>query len=418
MRLRGLGELLPPVPVTVLVVVAAASALPWLRVLDEWGPSLAADDRTRGLLTSAKELVQFAEVWLVAFLVFRGVGRDARFRRWLVPVLAVVALALWGSALAEYVAAVSGRSLRGLADVGEIDGLFGLRYNPSFLQVLGSESSKNVLGLALAVLAPLLLGAAWGQPQMWARWLLAALALVLLTGILHLGLLIAALAGCVLVAALAQRRYAVPAVLLTALLVLGAAVSWRGSQHGPILLDSVALCRQEDRFGLLPMPMKGISQTTGRADWSPWQQKYEEWQAALNGISFSPLLGHGLGSYQARINPFYARGQLETLWIEKLPRNLMEKDAHSVYFVFGVETGVLGLLALCWVLVWGVQSALRARARTALAADRWLMCGVAGALVALLLAGVFTSFLVRGVALLAMLLLALPTATEPEAGEA
>lgn len=399
----------PDACLLVFLGIAACSLLPACRWLDAWTPRLPPAERRVSPAGALKEWLQYVEVFAVAWLVFREMLRCKAQRRVLIWTLAGCAAATLAAGFWEYALALSGRAPRGLAAVGEVDGWFGLAWNPSRPKFHGSESSHNVLGLYLAMLAPLWLALAWrDDAPWWRRGLCLVLALASLVLILNAALLAAAVAGCLAVAALHRWRWLVPATVAGILLVLG---TWcaKVPEHARILVDSVALFRHADPYGLLPMPAKGQGEQSFAA-WSPWQQKYVERQAALNALSWSPLLGHGLGSYQARIDAFYGASRQDQLWLEKGAANLMETDAHGLYFVLLVETGLLGLLGLLWILADAWRQAARVRAETSDGFDRALLAGVMGALLVLALGGFTGSFVVRGLQLVAALLLAVPAA--------
>jgi len=415
-------RVLPPLGIWLLLLVGTWSVVGWARPLDAWyGEELAGDPAARAAAWRAgiKELVQYAAVLLGGYMVFAAAFRDPRARRWAYVALLVVGglsvLVAWG----EYAAVSRGSTLRGLADTMSVDGLFGVRHNPTRADATGSESSRNVLGLYLAWLLPLglaTLAAPWPWYARAGGVLLAALGLGV---VLHAGLLVAAIVGCLVVAATWARAWAVHTTALGALLVLltvalavqALSVHDYPNQHGVVLMDSVALHRHADVTGLQPMPLTGRGGEDYR-QWNPWQEKYVEMQAALNVFSFSPLLGHGLGRYQKVIGAGYSDSRLPSLrWIQEEPANYMEGNAHSLYQVLAVETGALGVLALLALLIGALRAALpRLAAGGPL---RYQAMGVTGALVALGLGTCFGSFMVRGLAVLTVALLALAT-TPPD----
>jgi len=69
------------------------------------------------------------------------------------------------------------------------------------------------------------------------------------------------------------------------------------------------------------------------------------WQNALVMIKKRPFLGHGPGGYQV-FSPKYApEGK------EKFSFLLGQKHAHNIFLQLAVEAGIVGLLALSWLLV-------------------------------------------------------------------
>ncbi len=402
-RQKPVAWLPPPLPVIVLLAVCFISMFDWARLFDH--SQMEADG-----MKSLTELAQYVEILLLAWLFFRELFCDRRLRRWLIWALAGGAAVVILVGLIEYMVILSGVTRRGLAAIGDLDSIFGFQYNPGRSRITGSESSRNILALYLLLAVPVLLALSAAPFRRAVRIGLAILAALGLCLILSLPLLICTVLGCLLVACLWRHKPALPAVAGVILLIL-LLMCLVNRQHGRILLDSAALYRSRDTYGLLPMPAKGQGQTTF-GEWESWQQKYLERQAALTAVSWSPLFGLGIGNYQAKINTFYTATLpgLEAHQVEKKAANLMEKDTHSLYLVQAVETGVLGVMALLWLLIYSLKQAFAARAA---AADPWeqaLLTGVAGSLLALILGGFYGSFMVRGVHFLAIVLMALPAA--------
>jgi hypothetical protein len=405
-RRRCWRALLPPAVILGFVALCGVTVVDGLRWLDSYD---GAADRGAGL----RELVQLAEVLGAGFVVFRLAFRQPAWRLAAAGVLLGMAVITGLCAAVEYRAAVAAGPTVGFVNAQQVDGLFGFAFNPTRSKTTGSESSRNVLAMYLALIMPLAVALLLG-PGVSRRWrLLGGAAAVLAAALtLSLPLLLCGLVGAVSVAMLARCQWRAVLVLVGGVAVVGVTCAvWR--HHGLLLLDSVALYRQHDTYGLLPAPMTGQGLYPTRAeqpvalDWNPWQQKYVEWQAAANAVSYSPLLGHGLGTYQTRINAFYSFSRLAALGVPKSPVNYMERDAHGQFVVQAVETGVLGVLGLVAVLLVLLHSALRARERCADDLQRALLAGAAGSLVVLLVSGLFGAFLIRGVQFVAVALMAL-----------
>ncbi len=396
---------LPPLPIVVLLIVCFLSIFKQTRVLDQIG----LETDTKG---GVKELVQYIEVLLVGFCFFREFFRDRRSRCWLIWTLSIGAAAVILVGLGEYLATMSGRTMRGVLDIAEIDSLFGFRYNPARSTASGSESSQNVLAVYLVMLLPVLFAltmAPFKKPMRIGLLVLAGLGFGL---ILSLPLLLCAVVGVLVVAGLQKQRLAMTATMAGLGLILFVFCA-ANRHHGKILVDSAAMFRSEDHYGLIPMPLKGKGMGSEGRNWEPWQQKYMERQAVLTAVTWSPLLGHGLGNYQRKINRFYGETRPDLIGhgMSKIPRNLMEKDSHGLYWVQAMETGTLGLAALFLFLCACTRQAFAARRLKEIDDwDRALLTGVAGMTVALLLAAWTGSFLVRGLQFIAIPLLALPAA--------
>ncbi|MCK5849413.1 MAG: hypothetical protein KAH23_00755 [Kiritimatiellae bacterium] len=400
------AQWVPPLPLMALLVVCIFSLVDRLRILDQTGLSV---DRGKGI----KELIQYVEM-AAAWLFFRHVLAEKRFRRWFAWLLATGAAAVILVGLAEYVAIVSGRTLRGLLDINELDSILGFQFNPSRYNTTGSESSRNVLAVYLAMAVPCLfgLGLAWKSRLLrTAMIVLAGLGLCLC---LSAPILVCTVAGCLTVACLLKSKHALPFTFAGIFIVLLVMCTVQ-KHHGRILLDTSAIHRVTDEYGLQPMPVKGLGVTTYEG-WDSWQQKYVERQAAMSAIGFSPLLGLGLGNYQAKINMFYSTPYLDGHAIEKSSINFMEKDAHGLYQVQAVETGLLGVGCLLWFLISIFRQAVVA-GRDAGERDRALLIAVAGSIMALIMVCWYGSFMVRGLQFIAMAMLALPESVKgKEAG--
>lgn len=390
LRKREWAALLPPLPVVALLAVAALTLVDKLRLMD--GSYTQVD--VRG---GVKELIQYAEVFLGGWLFFGWALARARARRAALATLVAMCVVCVIAALMEY--------SRMTVSVQGIDGIFGIAYNPTRSSSTGSESSRNLLALYLALMAPILLGLMGAARLWWQRGLLALILLSVFAATLSLWLLVCALLGCSLVAGCSGRRWAIPLVLLSGLAAMFA-IGRAAPKHGEILMDSAALYRNADTYGMLPQPMTNKDANSAEI-WTPWQQKYVELQAAMNALSYSPLFGYGLGSYQVRINAFYDIARLEGHAISKDPVNFMERDAHGWYKVQAVETGLVGLLCVIWLLAQCLADTLAA-CRRADGPDRWILRGIAGAVLVMLLASVFGNVMTRGLQFVAVALLAWP----------
>ena len=391
LRKRNWRALLPPIPVIALLVVCALTLWDNARVLDQ---SYTQVDVGAGI----KELIQYVEVLVAGWLFFAWALARERARRAALATLVAMCAICVVAALLEYA--------RMSVSVQGIDGIFGISYNPTRSSSTGSESSRNLLALYLAIMGPILLGLIGASRT----WLPKVLLLILLLGTwaatLSLWLLICGLFGGILVAS-CGKRWAIPALALGALAAIFA-TGLVAKEHGQILADSAALYRNADTYGILPQPMTN-KDANSAAIWTPWQQKYVEVQAAMNAVSYSPLLGYGLGSYQVRINAFYDSAKVEGHAISKDPVNFMERDAHGWYKVQAVESGLLGLACLIWLLVQGLVDKLKAR-REVSSQEAWILAGIAGSILVIILASTFGSVMTRGLQFIAVALLAWPHA--------
>ncbi len=100
-------------------------------------------------------------------------------------------------------------------------------------------------------------------------------------------------------------------------------------------------------------------------------ERMSQWQAGLNMFLANPLLGVGIGNYNAAY-PKYFVG----IWV------FSRGHAHNYYINAAAETGILGLAAYLWLLGTWLYFAVRA-ARVTLGVERALAIGGLGALTAL-----------------------------------
>ena len=392
-RKRAWRSMVPPLPVVGVLVAVIWSFSP-LRPCD--GSFLEPD-----VMTGLKELVQMMLILVCGFCTVRRLLR----------IKGAIPVVLWTWLCCGLCCCVVG-----LVELQQIlrspqptlqywDSTFGFLYNLTQSGAVGSESSQHVFSAYLGLLLPIAFGClVHGEGRL--QLLGALTAVAALSCQLHLGFLVGSVLAVGCVANSAKRSWVLPAALLGCVIVVSTLVAVQ-PVRGQALVNSVALHRMADSLGLMPPPY-----THATADmelWEPVQQKYLESQAALNAASFSPLVGYGAGSYQLRINAFYAAAIDPALALRKAPVNLMERDAHSQYKVALVETGVLGVLAWLWLWFGALRSSQSLR-------DPLLRAVTAGALVALLAGACFGTFSVRGLQTLMMVVLALAMSTTAEPG--
>jgi len=377
----------------------------------------------------AKELVQLGIFFICGFSVLTEMLRDEAWRRRVLLVFAVAAglaivIGLW-----EYSQLTPGKPNAGIISPTEIDGSFGLRagQTPSKEKMtIATAGNRNVLGAWASMTLPLL----WGL-ALWARrWrvrlacgaLVAGGMLLLLTG----GLWVVTLAALLGISFL-RGRVTFLATAAGLAVIWGLVFAYGPQQHGHVLLDSTMLCRQYDRFYSLRLydddatayvakgegenPDRTYSMKTKEYD-SRWQQKFSEWQAGLQALAHQPAFGVGLGSYQNNINFEPPPDQFNPLWCYKIRKqatvNLMEFGANSGWLVWAVTTGLIGLIAMLWLMLWGIRSA----AVSALRSTDGLAVGALGAICAMAGGMFFTEYFVRGVGLVVVFAFAVAHAAE------
>lgn len=105
--------------------------------------------------------------------------------------------------------------------------------------------------------------------------------------------------------------------------------------------------------------------------------------------------GIGPGNYQFNIGAYYLRLPDE----EKMP-----PDSNNLFLVQAVNTGILGLGALLWVIYHFAQMALTALRKNS---DNWLAAGVVAALTSWMIVNLFYALIVRGMGVVLAFILAL-----------
>jgi len=297
-----------------------------------------------------------------------------------------------------------------------VDATFGFRGRAAEAhEQVGTTSNRNVLGAWLTLVVPLLWAAFLFAPGRALRW--AALPLTVAGGLLllHGGLWLAALVA-VLALSFVRGRVHFAATAAGIFLVYGLVFAVAPQRPGQILLDSVMLRRSADRFRTLSLYDAG-RRTDGavvdlaEAPYSPWEQKYVEWQPALLALSRSPLFGLGLGNYQLRINAFYSDRELPVYRMPKSSENLMEPGGNAFYAVWLVETGFVGLLGFIWLVFEFLRRAARGVKEQPDALARCLKLGACAALGASVFGCLFVDYWVRGVGIAYVFVLSLASAS-------
>ncbi|MBM3499997.1 MAG: hypothetical protein FJX74_15160 [Armatimonadetes bacterium] len=266
---------------------------------------------------------------------------------------------------------------------------------------LAGKSSRSIYGNYLLIVLPALfsVGLSLRTPKWTKPVLLATVALGMLT--MLSGYHFWALAAILI--ALGLRQGPRPALLLAAAVVLFVAVSPlvfpRNYQANVVELmdfyeegvrDEAAITDADFAGGELP--------TTTEV-----KKRWIEWQPALNMVGANPVLGVGTGGYQLHIGQNY--GMLPNF--EKI-----EPDTNCGWLVIAGSMGLLGLIAFAAVFYGAYRTAAAQAARASGEALRALSAGLAGSMLGVLLAMVFSNVLVRGLSITVIVLLALVSAVE------
>lgn len=200
-----------------------------------------------------------------------------------------------------------------------------------------------------------------------------------------LGALVGLSAGAIVVAYYAPRRLMRVSALAGPALAAGIAV---GAAVLPALSDL------HDDIRLL------------ESDATNLRQRYIEWQAEINLLELRAATGAGAGSINDYRSEFYLR----------LPKlNTLPPFDLNGWLSVGAETGVVGLLCFCWIVVHYLRLA-HARIRSGIPEElpdafRFAVAGLA-ALVAACAANVFSALQYNGVLIVMALVLALISGLE------
>lgn len=421
-RLAGRLRRYPPA-LLILLACAALSVVPVLKP-----PGLF----TGRQLVYGRAVTEFAQLFILfgcTYVVLADYLRDAVWRQRLV--MGFLCAAAFGIAVGVWEYAHLRPSGPGGAGVivspVEVDGTFGFAGEPAGPhEQAGTASNRNVLGAWASMAVPMFWALALCLKRPTARIACGAAAAGGLLLLLQGGEWFAAIVALLVVAyARSGRSFVATAA---GLFVFWALVfRFAPEQHGMMLTDSVMLRKAYDRFHTLPL-YAGTAGAGGSvpparlstSDNSVWQQKFMEWQPGLQAVARNPAFGVGLGNYQNNINNFYQTHpdpfyNPEAVYdVTKPVANLMETGANSFYLVWLVETGFAGLLAFVWVLLWGMKSAGGAYRRLARepvassgrALDEGLALGALGALAAMAGGMFFANYVVRGVGIAVVFVLA------------
>jgi len=391
-RRKDFSHLPVSIPAIIGVTWLALSLIPQLK-------GAAAGQISVSRLGLAK-VVQFAEYFIAGYIVFVEVTLTPQRRRHVVAVLAVATLGALACAWIQYLS----------------PGLSVTRVRGTWF------ANRNTFGAYLALAIPLLFGVA-----LFGRMRVGRLAVILMTIAalcvsLSGGAFLALCFGLVVVAFLKGGRQAFITIIALCLLCL-CVLPHMPRKNGSALIDSVLLYREDDPHKVFGDDMPEISArldaktvrlaekvrqgspvsygdivTEQDRSWK-WQQRYKEWQAAVNMMRLSPVFGVGAGSYQKNVNSFYD--------MPKYPVNLLEPDTLSFYMVWGASAGAPFLFIVLAMFLRAGGSAGRALGVLKKPLDRGLAAGLLGSLAALAIVALFGDPMVRGVGVTVALLLAM-----------
>jgi O-antigen ligase len=332
-------------PPLVSVLFVAAGALSFFRSSDRLG--------------SLKEILQWGEYFIVAFVLLADALREFRHVRTITWTFLGVAGAIVLIAAAQYLCPG--------VDAFDVRGTFG---------------NRNILGGFLALALPV----AFGVSLCERRWPIRG------------GLLLAVAAGC-----LVSLSGATLLALLVALSVVALGRS-KGVFPGlvAVALAAVALALPHLPRDNLREWTRSVALFDENGDVTP---RVSEWQAALNMWEDNPVLGVGAGNYQSNIGRYYG-------YVPRANRNLTERDSHNTYLVLLSSTGLAGLTAFLGMLIFFAH---RAGAAFHSRSDPWekgLALGLLGGLIGFSINGLWAGLLVRGIGVPLALVFALIAALD------
>ncbi len=328
------------VPLLLLVVVAGLS--------DVWSPVAAPGYR--------RDLIYFCGEVLFFFCLVSIIRRSPS--------------SLWRPRVLIWVVLLSGAAAV-VVGIPMTPGLSGVFHGQRMLRLaLTPMGNPNRLGMLLASLLPLALTLAWARHRWWGYCWRIPTVLVLVLGLAltySRGCWIGALAGLLFSSSLAGNKRFWLQLAATGLAVLLLAHCLPGA---------VSRARAAFKDGGAHIPARVVF-----------------WQGALDVIGDHPLLGVGYGVENSRT-------------AQKLAFRLHYKDspgiqapppahAHNVVLERLVQVGALGLLTYLWILSVSFRHLWRVHARSSDPRERVLARAVLGALVGLLVAGMFDAPLVH-----------------------
>jgi hypothetical protein len=369
-------------------------------------------DSPEALKAGIVEVAQYALYFLCVYALFVNAIRDERSIRWVIWLLSALAAVMVIAALGQYILVADpeapDRTFR------EVSSTFGVGEALATTSIgqklhLAGRSTRSVYCSFLLIVLPIVY--ALGLSLADRPWLRAGLLAVVGVGLLTMlsgwqfwGLL-------AVLIALSVRHSVKTAIALAAAVVVFIGLSpllFPRNYHAAIVevmdfyetgvLDESAVAAEGFKGGPVPRTTEV-------------KKRWIEWQPALMMMGKSPALGVGTGGYQLHIGQHY--GTLPNF--EKI-----EPDTNCGWLVIAASMGLCGLVALAALYYSGYRIAASMASEAPSAFLRAAGSGLAGSIVAMFLANIFSNLLVRGLSITMILLLALVTAiqaaTATEAG--
>jgi len=355
---RRVSPVIPPACLWMLVAVALASAVNAIRAVNTgqgFAPMAPGYEIAGTPLKSVAEVVQLVEYFLVAYvLVFSAVREEQHARGASLALAAVTALVVLGG-LFHYVTRAD---------------------EPFFVR--SSFGSRGIYGGYLAMTLPVVFAMALDSVDTRLRLGLFAVVIAGAVTILSPGALIGLITALLLVAARSSSR--VLQATLAGVLAFG-------------VVTAVALPRNYDQNVYQFLHFRTADEQQLRAQW-------REWIAGVFITQEHPLLGVGPGNFQQNLANAYGAHGLEYPGKARpgadLASGLMEPDTNNLYVVTAATTGLLGLAALLWMLIYFGKTASAVVRRPGSGVARVLALGIWGGIIGFAVTSIFSSLLVRG----------------------
>lgn len=382
-RWRGVRR--PPLAASALVIVAVTA--------------VGRADSPEALKTGIVDVAQYVLYFVCVYLLFLNSLEDDTRVRQVVALLGVLTGVMVFVGLAQYLLWADPanpddtfRRVSSTFGLGELISRTALGHR---LHLAGS-SSRSIYCNYLLLVLPLLFSLAFELRE--ARWPRPALLSVVALGAVTMlsGWHFWALAA--IIVALAVRRGARLGLIVAGLYLAFSLVSPRlfpRNYQANVLevldfyeegvLDESAVTAENYRGGELPVTTEV-------------KKRWIEWQPALNMLRQNPVLGVGTGGYQLHIGQNY--GMLPNF--EKI-----EPDTNCGWLVIGASMGLCGLIALSALLYGAYRAAFETSQKRLTDYQRALALGLAGSILGVFLAMLFSNVLVRGLSITLVLLLAL-----------
>ena len=271
---------------------------------------------------------------------------------------------------------------------------------PDLMKVCAGFGNRNVYCAFLTVVLPLFFGIAlYGKFDFMRPWvyILCVLAAITMVGPPHIWILTGILCWLTWLRGGRSRLVIIPITLAAVLLINTGLPKNQTSNISGFFdviergeLHKLEISETPDNTGNVE---EGTAADTAPEGVSVVKKRWIEWQPALNMLADNLPLGVGAGAYQRKIGEAQYYGALPNL-------NKTEPDTNNLYLVIGASLGLLGLISLLsFMLHFGyMASNLWLRAQGAL--QRSLVAGLYGAVIGIWATNLFTSLLVRGVAII------------------